>query len=257
MELTQSLLRSCEDLLAESKTDVAIAELLKVKEQTAYKNDLLNLSSRWNQFSHKNRNGLLSSQEQSLSSSRINNDLLLLLDAMKKELKGEKVVKNLFQPPANKSSFRSILLRTYLPILLTALMVWGLSKEYYQEPPVTCNGKVNLAGTWAIFFPTEDGGEERAGRAVIHQKACMDFFQISGTMKRSNVDFSSKIGGINNGSLYFVYENINGEKGVCEAVVPSPGKNEFTAHCFDEIGFDRDKKARITLILRRDASEGK
>ena len=93
-------------------------------------------------------------------------------------------------------------------------------------------------------------------KGVVSQKACSDSFQLSGSLKGpsssdEDTDFSSRIGGYNDGEILFVYENFEGEMGVCRGVVPSDKSNEFEVHCTDLVGFDKNNSTKGTLKFEK------
>ena len=250
MEIPNTLLQECEALIAQGETEEALTKLFAVKDQTAYKNEVLTLSNRWQELVRNRMSGMLSNQEQALLSSKINNDLLLLLEAMRRESAGERAVSDLFQQEAVGGHRWKPLTQTYIPIVLAALAAWGISYFAYRNTDCHYNG--NLAGTWKVF-EINDSTHNELGKINIYQEDCDPFFQLSGAIANrtgKEVDFSSKIGGVNDGEIYFVYQNFDGEMGVCRGVMPDNDTTILNIQCTDLIGFDRNEQSNLNLKLQ-------
>jgi hypothetical protein len=252
MELSNTLLKECEALIAQGETEEVLTKLFTVKDQTGYKSEILTLSNRWQEFVRNRMSGMLSNQEQALLGSKINNDLLLLLKAMRREQDGEKVVSDLLQEKAVEGQRWRPVTQTYMPILLAALAAWGISYFAYRNTDCHYNG--NLAGTWKVF-EISDSSHAELGEINIYQEDCDPFFQLSGAIAGTQesgmeVDFSSKIGGVNDGEIYFVYENFDGEMGVCRGIVPDNDTTILNIQCTDLVGFDRNGQSNLNLKLQ-------
>ena len=202
-------------------------------------------------------NGTLSSDQESLQSTKLNNNALLLIEAMVRELAGEKVEPKLFEKAsASQHGPRwRPLTQTYIPIILTALAVWGIAYFAYRSDPAVCNQPLNLNGSWEIysFF---SGTKDKVGSAKISQDMCSNFFQLSGSLRSASnpnedAEFSTRIGGFNDGEIVFVYENFEGEMGVCRGIVPTSDSQKFEVHCVDLIGFNKDGSESGTLKFEK------
>ncbi len=252
MQLTKDYLDECERLIGQSKTPEVLQRLLAVKQETGYKNVILSLSSRWKLLDRETMTGTASTDERKRAYSRINSSLLQLIDAMRRELNGEKVDKHLLQEAqaAARPSYHPIW-QTYLPILLTAIGVWTISYFAYRPAAADCVQDYDLAGQWEIAYRDTAQQKIKIGTAKIHQKACQNSFQVSGEVYSSirdrNVDFSSRIGGLNDGEIIFVYENFDSEMGICRGVIPADNSGKFMVSCVDLIGRDRNNEAELEL----------
>lgn len=227
---------------------------MAVKDETAYKNEILSLSSSWKRLDRETMTGTRSSEERNLAYSRINKNLLQLLDAMARELDGEKVVKNLFGETKHASQPYRPIWQTYIPILLTAIGVWAISYFAYQPVPEDCHQAYNLAGSWDIFGQDSTGNQIQIGSGQISQNDCTNVFQFSGEVSslsnpNTPIDFSSRIAGLNDGEILFVYENFDGEMGVCRGVVPSTEDQSIMFSCVDLIGRERNDDPYLKLWL--------
>ncbi len=255
MLLTKSYLAECEELIAQSKTAEVLNRLIAVKDATGYKNEILSLSSRWKRLDRDTMTGTKSDEERSLAYSRISKNLLTLLAAMSRELDGEKVEKNLFGTSAQPPHTYRPMWQTYVPILLTAIGVWCISYFAYQPAPIDCHQAYNLAGNWDIYTRDSTGAEIKIGDGKIAQDSCSNGFQFSGevsSLKSPNnpIDFSSRIAGLNDGEILFVYENFDGEMGVCRGVVPGAEDKSIMFSCVDLIGRDRNDSPELRLWLK-------
>lgn len=256
MLLTKTYLAECEELIAQSKTADVLQRLLAVKEETAYKEEILSLSSRWRRLDRDTMTGTKSEEERNLAYSRINKHLLVLLEALSRELSGEKVEKNLFSTHPTPIHLYRPLWQTYLPIVITALGVWAISFFAYQPAPEECHQTYNLAGRWDIYAKDSTGNQVQIGNGQITQEECTNTFELSGEVSsllhpdNPPVDFSSRIAGMNGGEILFVYENFNGEMGVCRGVIPSVANNSFMLSCLDLVGRDRNDSPELNLWFR-------
>lgn len=257
MEITKTYLDACEELIAQSKTADAIAQLMAVKEQTGYKAEIVSLSGSWKRLNRESMSGILSGEDLNLERSRVNRNLLTLIAAMSRELGGEKVTANLFKnAPQIVSHYRPIW-QTYIPILITALAVAAISYFAFQPDPPKCNQPYSLDGRWQLYALDSTGTEIKVGEAHIVQDSCMVSFQLSGevfsTRQNRAVDFSSRIAGTNDGEVIFVYENFDAEMGVCRGILPTHGHNKgFKVTCIDLIGRDRNDSAELDMWFRPD-----
>ncbi|MEM9919114.1 MAG: hypothetical protein AAF990_13515 [Bacteroidota bacterium] len=250
MQVTKEFLQQCEDIVAKGETAKAVEKLLDIKNETGYKAEVLSLNSRWKKFSRERLTGTLSSEEQFLQNSKLNKDLLLLLEGLGRELAGEKVVSDLFR--TKDTAAGSTLTRTYLPMLLTAIAVGAISYFALRTPDSTCETDIELDGDWVVTAKT-DG--EFLGHVNIIQNICEPHFMLSGNLssadKSREVDFSSKIGGFNDGEILFVYENFSGEIGVCRGIIPAGIVETFSVKCVDLIGADRNDSPNSHIVFDR------
>lgn len=255
MEITREFLRQCEELIAMGDAKKAIDQLLDVQDKTAYKTHLLNISNRWKKFNSDQIIGRLSSESESQQTSQLNDDLLRLIAALERELDGESFDKSLFSQNSSAHSHPTIL-QKYLPLVLTALAVWGICFFAYRQPKSECktNEKVDINGEWTII---SEMTKEQVGFLNIRHKKCQSYLEISGGVKTlkqpsKEVDFSSKIAGINDGEILFVYENFDGEIGLCRGIAPLENDDQFSVRCTDLSGFNKDGKDQITLTFNRE-----
>lgn len=121
MKITNQFLTECESLIASGDTGIVVKKLRAMSEFTDYKNELLTLNSRWNKLSREQMNGTLSRESYNLENSKLSQDLIKLVDALSRELAGEKFEHNILEKSKNDNFAQSSLFKTYLPILLTAI----------------------------------------------------------------------------------------------------------------------------------------
>lgn len=258
MELTPTFLDQCESAVADGKTSKTIDQLLDVASQTAYRNEIISLSNRSKLFSREQMSRMLSHDQQTLKQNRLNNDTLRLITALRGELAGEEVIAELFQEEnqdvAHKRGFP--LMYLLMAMGLTAAAVGGISFAVLKPEAPVCNEDINLNGNWLILNGTSVE-EEELGSLRLSQENCMVYFSLSGTLRSATIDsmeeidFSSRIGGINDEEIVFVYENFAGEIGVCRGVAPSVKEDEFKVHCIDLAGYDKNGEERYQMIFRK------
>lgn len=115
-----------------------------------------------------------------------------------------------------------------------------------------------MSGAWKVY--TTDSIQLELGTAKIIQEECHPYFNLSSSLNNNTesgteVDFSSKTGGINDGEIYFVYENFGGEMGVCRGIIPSKSQEGFTVHCTDLIGHNKNNEEKMSLLFEWDESQ--
>lgn len=254
MKLSTNLLSELETLVSSGELGKAIEKLLEVKDQTGYKNEILSINGRWKKYSLDSIKGTLSEEQDFLQNSKMNDDFLTLINGLRKELAGEKVNPDLF-PSVPTYQKQNPFLKTYLPMLLTAIGVAAICFFAFKAPEEYCEESIEIAGDWDVIGH-HDGKDMPMGSVTIVMEKCSPYFRISGKVFQSmdttvEVDFSSKIAGINNGEIYFVYENFAGERGVCRGVVADNVEKEFTVHCIDLIGLDKNNQSNMNIKFRK------
>lgn len=255
MSVTAEFIETCESLIAEGRTDAVVGKLLDVKAETAYRPDILNLSSRWQTLTEDEINGTLSSEEEGRKQRRISKDILRLLGAMDREAKGQKPQPGLLDTrrplPAREFGFKTLVGGILVGSLLAAVGVF----LFQYQPEVDCSGRLNLNGAWNISAQVGSTGK-RVGTVNIKHDPCTPLFLLGGEVKRNaesgDTDFSARTGGLKDGEIQFIYENFDGERGVCRGIAPAIGGTSFTVHCVDLIGFDKDGSPKTTLVFSRD-----
>lgn len=255
MTVTKDYLDECEDLIARGRPEMALRQLLRIKEETAYHEDIVTLSARWQKLLDEEIDGAMSNEEISRMRRRFNKDSLRIIAAVKRELRGEKVSTGILNEapplPNREFSFRSMVFSILAGVLFAAL----LTAAFLYRPAPDCSGNLDLSGTWGITANMGDT-EAHVGTVNIEHDACTTLFLLSGEVaagdQSGETDFTAQTGGISGGQLQFIYENFAGERGVCRGVTPSRGANTFTVHCTDLIGFDRDSTPNTKLVFLRE-----
>lgn len=255
MPITKDYLDDCEDLIARGRPEMSLRQLLQVKEETGYHDDIVTLSARWQKLLDEEIEGAVSNEEISRMRRRFNKDSLRIIAAINRELKGEKVETGILDGkrplPTREFSFRAMVLSIVAGIAIAALV----TAAFLYQPAPDCSANLDLSGTWAI---TATMGETsaRLGTVNITHDACTSLFLLSGEVQAGgnakDTDFTAQIGGISGGQLQFIYENFDGERGVCRGVTPAAGGKKFTVHCIDLIGFDRDSTPNSKLVFERE-----
>jgi len=254
MPISKDYLDDCEDLIARGRPEMVLRQLLQVKEETGYHDDILTLSARWQKLLDEEIEGSLSNEEISRMRRRFNKDSLRIIAAMNRELRGEKVETGILdghQPlPAREFSFRSMVLSIAAGILIAA----AITAAFLYQPEPDCSGNLDLSGSWEVTA-TIGSNSDRLGKVNITHDACTTLFLLSGEVQADadakDTDFTAQIGGMSGGQLQFIYENFEGERGVCRGVTPAANEDRFTVHCVDLIGFDRDSSPNTRLVFQR------
>lgn len=254
-KISRELLTDWESLVAEGETSEVLTKLRAVREKTAYKNEILTLSSRWDALSRDQMSATLSSDEESRRENQLNKDLLRLIAAMQRESEGERVEKNLLGAQAAKREVTFPITVLIAAMLLTGLAIGLVSYFAWHKPETTCPNLVDLNGTWEVFT---NGGQAdlSLGYMKIKQDACEKDFHLSGALNAGTgpakeIDFTAGIAAIHEGKIVFNYENFDGEKGTCTGIEPGLNGNEFTVVCIDLIGFDRNDEPRSSFRFRK------
>lgn len=244
MSIAIEEIQQCESLVASGRTSKAIEVLLKEKDQTAYKQELLSISNRWRKLDRESMANVLSDSERAVQEGKVNRSLLLLLTVLTREYHGEKPspveLANLRSETASSPKKKVV---QWIPWIVTALalgvLAWQLS---LPTTHVDCAEVAQIDGDWKITLITVKGNEEQ-GQATIRQNACNGYFTISGQvdLEADDLIFSSRIGGIHDGEILFVYENLNGEIGLCRGVLSGLAPDSFSLHYYDIEGFDQQE----------------
>ncbi len=233
---------------------MSLQQLLQVKEETGYHDDIVTLSARWQKLLDDEIEGAVSNEEISRMRRRFNKDSLRIISAIDRERRGKKVETGILDGnrplPAREFSFRSMVLSILAGILLAAL----ITAAFLYQPEPDCSANLDLSGTWSISA-TIGATSARLGTVNITHDACTSLFLLSGEVmaddNAEDTDFTAQIGGISGGQIQFIYENFEGERGVCRGVTPALDGNKFTVHCIDLIGFDRDSTPNSKLVFER------
>ncbi|MEL6868040.1 MAG: hypothetical protein AAFP19_26690 [Bacteroidota bacterium] len=249
------LLQDCENLIAKGNVNSAIKQLLLQKEQTKYKKELLSISSRWEKMRHDEMTGLLSSDESQRERSRLSAALLQLLEVLKKETQGEKVLGEDFSLIDERRKKTQPIWPIVLPWLISVVALAFI--VFYLPRPADCPKVLRLEGEWELVHMQNDLTQS-VGLATITQEACSSYFQVSGILHDRDTSgiqkakFSSKIGGIHDGEILFIYENFKGEMGLCRGVLPSDKEvTQFEVTFYDIYGYDKDDATSGDMYFRR------
>lgn len=255
-KISSELLSDWENLIIEGELDEVLTNLRAFRNATAYKNEVLVLSSRWDTLSRERLQGVLTSQENERRSNQLNKDLLRLVSALKREKEGKGIDKNLLGAATVKheTSFSATILAAAM--LLTGVAIGLVCYFAWYQPAITCPKLVDLNGNWEVFTNNEVK-ETSLGFVKIAQEHCQKDFYLSGALYSSpavpqkELDFTAVIAATHEGKIVFNYENFVGEKGTCTGVEPSLNGNEFTVTCIDLIGYDFNDQPVSSFRFKR------
>lgn len=242
MKIELSLLQQCEDLIAKGKTGEAIEKIIAEKDKTIYKSELLTLSNRWKKYSNEQLTATLSNIESALENAKINKALLELLSALRKESEsGEmRIIKE--RIPSFVENKKAIpLWRLVLPWVIAAIVtsLW-LSTFFFESETEKCNAIYPIVGDWEIELLSKDGTKREGTATITKEGNCCNDFHLTGkitTLDGQPFGFLTKIGGIRDDEIFFIFNNIEKEYGIFRGVVPTESPDAFSLLYFDTVDY--------------------
>src|SRR4051794_2418537 len=127
-----------------------------------------------------------------------------------------------------------------------------LFRAFFQlraDPGVTT--PISLAGEWSVELRTSKATVEK-GVVTIRQRSGDPVLQMNGEITGEKATtFTTKVGVIRDRSVYFIYENLQGESGIIRGHVPNDTPKALTLVYTDLIGSDRNDDPTGTLVLTR------
>jgi hypothetical protein len=132
-------------------------------------------------------------------------------------------------------------------LFLLVLLVAGIAfyrpealKGMRAPEAASLAGRVSdISGDWSITLRGSEGTVVR-GIATVSQAA--NLFRVKGQVTMGGdyfISFVSLLGGIENGSLYFIYENTDRERGVAWGVLSGDRPDKVSLVYHDLVGFTR------------------
>jgi hypothetical protein len=133
--------------------------------------------------------------------------------------------------------------------VLVFTLLFGAFYKLRADPGVTT--PISVAGEWSIELRTSKGNVE-TGVVTIRQRRGDPVLQMSGEVTGVKATtFTTKVGVIRDRSVYFIYENLQGESGIIRGHVPNDTPKALTLVYTDLIGSDRNDDPTGTLKLTR------
>jgi hypothetical protein len=133
--------------------------------------------------------------------------------------------------------------------VLVFSLLFGAFYKLRADPGVTT--PISLAGEWSIELRTSKATVE-TGVVTIRQLRGDPVLQMSGEVTGVKATtFTTKVGVIRDRSVYFIYENLQGESGIIRGHVPNDTPKALTLVYTDLIGSDRNEDPTGTLVLTR------
>ncbi|HEX6639619.1 MAG TPA: hypothetical protein VF215_00830, partial [Thermoanaerobaculia bacterium] len=128
-------------------------------------------------------------------------------------------------------------------------ILFGAFYKLRADPGVTT--PISLAGDWSTEFRTSKGGVE-TGTVTIRQRRGDPVLQMDGVVAGAGeTTFSTVVGVIRDRNVYFIYENLDGERGIIRGQVPNDSPTTLRFVYTDLVGHDRNDDASGTLLLSK------
>jgi hypothetical protein len=133
--------------------------------------------------------------------------------------------------------------------VLVFSLLFGAFYKLRADPGVTT--PISLAGEWSLELRTSKATVEK-GVVTIRQRNGDPVLQMNGELTGEKATtFTTKVGVIRDRSVYFIYENLQGESGIIRGHVPNDTPKALTLVYTDLIGSDRNDDPTGTLVLTR------
>lgn len=133
--------------------------------------------------------------------------------------------------------------------VLVFSILFGAFSRLRADPGITT--PISLAGEWSLELRTSKATVEK-GVVTIRQRNGDPVLQMNGELTgKEATTFTTKVGVIRDRSVYFIYENLDGERGIIRGLVPNDTPKSLTLIYTDLIGHDRNDDPSGTLVLTR------
>ena len=128
-------------------------------------------------------------------------------------------------------------------------ILFGAFYRLHADPGVTT--PVSLAGTWSVEMQTSRH-VTLAGVVTIRQQQGDPVLEMGGEITTGKpVTFSTIVGVIRDRDVYFVYDNLEGERGIIHGKVSSDSPTSLRLIYTDLAGFDRNNDPTGVLLLKK------
>jgi hypothetical protein len=110
---------------------------------------------------------------------------------------------------------------------------------------------ISLAGEWSLELRTSKATVEK-GVITIRQRNGDPVLQMNGELTGATATtFTTKVAVIRDRTVYFIYENLQGESGIIRGLLPNDTPKTLTLIYTDLIAHDRNGDPSGTLVLTR------
>lgn len=133
--------------------------------------------------------------------------------------------------------------------VLLFTLLFGAFYRLRADPGVTT--PISLAGHWTMELRTSRGDVEN-GTVTIAQRPGDPVLAMRGELRESGATtFSTVVGVIRDRNVYFIYENLDGERGIVRGQVTSDKPATLRFVYTDLVGYDRNHDPSGTMLLQR------
>jgi hypothetical protein len=110
---------------------------------------------------------------------------------------------------------------------------------------------ISLAGAWSIQLQSSKGGVE-TGTVTIRQLRGDPVLDMDGEIAGAGATtFGTVVGVIRDRNVYFIYENLDGERGIIRGQVPNNSPKTLRFVYTDLVGHDRNRDPSGILLLTK------
>jgi hypothetical protein len=128
-------------------------------------------------------------------------------------------------------------------------ILFGAFSRLRADPGVMT--PIALAGEWSIEVRPSKGAVE-TGTVTIRQRSGDPVLQMDGALTGAGATtFSTVVGVIRDRNVYFIYENLDGERGMIRGQVPNDSPATLRFVYTDLTGYDRNEDASGVLLLSK------
>lgn len=128
-------------------------------------------------------------------------------------------------------------------------ILFGAFYRLRADPGVTT--PISLAGDWALEEQTSRQVTLK-GTVTIRQRRSDPVLEMGGEITSGQaITFSTIVGVIRDRNVYFIYENMDGERGVIRGQVSSDSPTTLRLVYTDLLGYDRDGNPSGVLLLTK------
>jgi hypothetical protein len=128
-------------------------------------------------------------------------------------------------------------------------LMFGAFHRLRSDPGVTT--PVSLAGTWSLELHTSSNAVV-TGTVTIRQRRNDPVLEMSGDVSGPGaVTFNTIVGVIRDRNIYFIYENLDGERGVIRGQATDDAPKTLRLAYNDLAGYDKNGDHAGVIVLKR------
>jgi len=133
--------------------------------------------------------------------------------------------------------------------VLVFSILFGAFYRLRADPGVTT--PISLAGHWSMELRMSHGGVEK-GVVTITQRHGDPVLAMQGEITSAGATtFSTVVGVIRDRNVYFVYENLDGERGIIRGKATNDNPSTLRLTYTDLLGYDRNNDPSGILLLQK------